>query len=92
MQMKHRLTVNGRDVELWRKHSKLGEIITWDVIVDKHTRVAVIREVNDYYLIKKFSWRQFPTKYWIASVFWGHAIEIAMTRKDLLNKIIRPIK
>lgn len=73
---------------LKRVHSKIGEIITWDVIsIDGHSRYATIAQKNSEWLTKRVGWQQFSIKYWIAHHYYPQVVFTAPTRKALLTMI-----
>lgn len=79
-------------IHLFRCHSKIGEIITWEVLSeDRKTRLGVIRKVNDHWRTKRVGCQSFPIKYWIGSRFWPkEGIHVGNTRLELLYKMYLP--
>lgn len=82
-----------RDCCLQRVHSKLGEIITWDVLsLDGKVRLAVIAQKNSEWLNKTIPgrhWQKVPVKYWICHIFSLYpTILVAETRKQAILNVL----
>jgi hypothetical protein len=73
---------------LVRIHSKLGEIITWDILTnDAKSRIGVVRQLNDPWMSKRFGWQSFPIKFWFASLFYSQLHLVGKTRESILNQL-----
>ena len=82
-------TVKTNGIVLSRTHSKLGEIITWDVLnSDKTIRLGVIRQINDHYRVRRVGYQRFPIKVWLGSKFWPSTIVVGETRKEVIQKLL----
>jgi len=89
MKMTMTIHIDGKKVFLRRLHSKLFEIITWEVLnEDKQIRIGIIRLMNDQYLTKTVGWQKFKVKYWMGSKFWKSQLFIGMTRNSVIKQML----
>ena len=80
---------NEKKVYLKRLHTKLGEIVTWEVLSeDKKIRIGIVRQMNDQYLTKRVGWQLFKVKYWLGSKFYPQAIIAGKTRREVIIKLV----
>lgn len=81
---------------LQRVHSKLGEIITWEVFSEGGFKIAIIAQKNSEWAYKTIpgkSWCNVRVKYWIAHILGIYPpfpmIITDTTRKDIIIKILK---
>jgi len=87
-QVQKQTSIKNLNVKLKRMHSKLGEIITWEVLDEEGRRVGIIARKNSEWLEKRVSWQRFKVKYWIGHRFAFSDVLVDSTRDGLIRKML----
>jgi len=84
--------IGDKTYKLIRLHSKLSELIVWEVIEMKDKvqifRVGIVRQYRDHYLQKQIGVQIFPVMYWVGSRFYPQGHVIDHSRKGCIMKLI----